>query len=53
VESTAEPRTPKESDEFGKGVVLYLKNEKIVGVLLWNVFKAVPIARQVFDPNLN
>ena len=47
-ETVTEPRKPIESDEFGKGVVLYLKNDKVVGVLLWNVFKSVPIARQVF-----
>ena len=34
-------------DEYGKGVILYLRDETIVGVLLWNVFKRIPIARQV------
>ncbi len=42
-----EPRTPTSGDDFGKGVIFYLKNDKIVGVLLWNVFKRIPIARQV------
>ena len=34
-------------DDFGKGVILYLKNDVLVGCLMWNVFKKVPIARQV------
>ena len=41
------PRTPSSRDDYGKGVIFYLKDDKIVGVLLWNVFKAIPIARQV------
>jgi programmed cell death 8 (apoptosis-inducing factor) len=40
-------KTPSSNDEFGKGVVLYLRNNTVVGVLLWNVFKRIPIARQV------
>jgi apoptosis-inducing factor 1 len=40
-------RKPFSSDEFGKGVILYLKNDVLVGVLCWNVFTKIPIARQV------
>lgn len=40
-------RKPFSDDEFGKGVILYLKNNVLVGVLLWNVFTKIPIARQV------
>lgn len=36
-------------EEFDKGVVLYLKNEVVVGCLMWNVFKQVPIARQLIQ----
>uniref|UniRef100_H2YWN8 FAD/NAD(P)-binding domain-containing protein n=1 Tax=Ciona savignyi TaxID=51511 RepID=H2YWN8_CIOSA len=35
------------SEEFGKGVVFYLRQQKVVGVLLWNVFGRMPIARKV------
>jgi programmed cell death 8 (apoptosis-inducing factor) len=38
---------PTGEHEYGKGVVLYLKNDVVVGALMWNVFKKVPIARQV------
>ncbi|TPX30307.1 hypothetical protein SmJEL517_g06105 [Synchytrium microbalum] len=38
----------KDDEEYGKGVVFYLSPEKrIVGVLMWNVFGKVPLARQV------
>lgn len=43
----ADAREPSSNDEYGKGVVLYLKDDVIVGVLLWNVFRKIPIARQV------
>lgn len=45
--SSPDLRQPSNFDDFGKGVILYLRNETIVGVLLWNVFKRIPIARQV------
>jgi len=46
---SVEPRKPFSHDEFGKGVVLYLKNDILVGVLLWNVFTKVPIARRLIQ----
>lgn len=52
-QKSSDLRTPTSIDEYGKGVVLYMKNESIVGVLLWNVFKRIPIARQVFYPTSN
>lgn len=33
-------------NEFKRGVVYYLKNKKIVGVLLWNVFDRVEEAQR-------
>lgn len=33
--------------DFGKGVVFYLDGEKIVGILLWNVFNRISIARKI------
>ena len=35
------------SEEFGKGVVFYMKGKRVVGVVLWNVFNRMPIARKV------
>ena len=47
VEET-DPVCPKpESDEFGKGVVFYRRNNVIVGILLWNTFNKMSIARKV------
>eukprot|EP00118_Oscarella_pearsei_P025843 m.308889 g.308889 ORF g.308889 m.308889 type:complete len:620 (+) comp44998_c0_seq1:54-1913(+) len=37
------------SFDFGKGVVFYLKNQKIVGILCWNVFNQIPVARRIID----
>ncbi|XP_078481525.1 apoptosis-inducing factor 1, mitochondrial [Ciona intestinalis] len=39
--------TTASSEEFGKGVVFYLRQQKVVGVLLWNVFGRMPIARKM------
>jgi len=37
----------QEGEDYGKGVIFYLKENKIVGVLLWNVFNRMNIARRV------
>jgi len=42
---------PVEGEQYGKGVVFYLREKKIVGVLLWNVFNKMPIARKVIKEN--
>jgi len=34
-------------EDYGKGVIFYLQENKIVGVLLWNVFNRMNIARKV------
>ena len=42
--------TPKQeelSEDFGKGVVFYLRNDIVVGILLWNVFNKMPVARKI------
>jgi len=36
-------------DGFGKGVVFYMKEKKIVGILLWNIFSQMPIARRIIS----
>lgn len=41
---------PTESDgkdDFNKGVIFYLRDEKVVGVLLWNVFNRIGTARRI------
>ena len=44
------PQAPVK-DDYGKGVVFYLKNDVVVGVLLWNVFNKINIARRVLREN--
>jgi apoptosis-inducing factor 1 len=40
--------TTAETDaNYNKGVVFYLKENKVVGIVLWNVFNRIPIARKV------
>lgn len=61
-DSTAEPSTdptkpavktlpqdcpPSTEDNYGKGVVFYMQDDRIVGILLWNVFNRISIARKV------
>ena len=33
-------------EDYGKGVIFYLRDNKIVGFVLWNVFSKMPIARR-------
>lgn len=47
-ESNESSKQASGEHEWGKGVVLYLKDDVVVGALMWNVFRKVPIARQVF-----
>eukprot|EP01135_Chromosphaera_perkinsii_P000140 Nk52_evm36s32 gene=Nk52_evmTU36s32 len=34
-------------EEYGKGVVFYMRDKRVVGVLLWNVFDKIPQARKL------
>lgn len=38
-----EPASP----DFGKGVIFYMKNNKVVGILLWNIFNRIGLARTI------
>lgn len=37
----------KEGEKYGKGVLFYLQDDVVVGVLMWNVFGRMPLARKV------
>jgi hypothetical protein len=37
--------TPPE--DYGKGIIFYLRNKVVVGVVMWNVFNKMAIARQL------
>lgn len=44
--ATATP-SDSENEDFGKGVVFYLRDDKIIGIVLWNVFNRINTARAV------
>ncbi|CAF1340302.1 unnamed protein product, partial [Didymodactylos carnosus] len=39
-------------DDYGKGVVFYLKEGRVVGIVLWNVHDRIPIARKIIKDQL-
>lgn len=38
---------PEEQENYGKGIVFYLRDNVVVGLVMWNVFNKMPIARKV------
>lgn len=42
-------RAPETGDDFGKGIVFYLRDNVIVGIALWNVFNRMSIARRIIN----
>ena len=46
-ETKATKTTDEKKDDYSKGVVFYLKENKVVGIVLWNIFNRIPIARKV------
>lgn len=36
-----------EEDDYGKGIIFYVRDNKIVGIILWNVFNRINIARKI------
>lgn len=38
---------PTKFEDFGKGVVFYLRDDVVVGIVLWNIFNRMSIARRV------
>lgn len=47
-EDTDDQAVTKNSKEYGKGVVFYLRDKVVVGIIMWNVFNRMAIARQVW-----
>lgn len=43
----AGPGTEAEARRYERGVVFYLRERRVVGVLLWNLFNRMHVARQV------
>ncbi|KRT81561.1 FAD dependent oxidoreductase [Oryctes borbonicus] len=36
-------------EDFGKGIIFYLRDDIVVGIMLWNVFNRMQVARQVLQ----
>lgn len=45
--NSAVPQAPGEGEDYGKGVIFYLRDNVVVGIVLWNIFNRMPIARKV------
>nr|XP_033497661.1 apoptosis-inducing factor 1, mitochondrial isoform X9 [Epinephelus lanceolatus] len=45
--SSPAPAMVQHQDEYGKGVIFYLRDKVVVGIILWNVFNRMPIARKI------
>jgi len=46
------PHPPQQGEEYGKGVIFYTRNDVVVGLVLWNVFNKMPIARRILKEGL-
>ncbi|KAK4311926.1 hypothetical protein Pmani_016614 [Petrolisthes manimaculis] len=44
---SSSPHSPQTGEDYGKGVVFYLRDNVVVGIVLWNVFNRMPIARKI------
>lgn len=42
-------REPTEADKFKKGVIFYQRNDTVVGIVLWNLYNNMHIARRVLN----
>ncbi|NXI76253.1 AIFM1 factor, partial [Rhipidura dahli] len=45
--SSPTPQVPQQGEDYGKGVIFYLRDKVVVGIVLWNIFNRMPIARKV------
>uniref|UniRef100_A0A8C3DSL8 Apoptosis-inducing factor 1, mitochondrial n=1 Tax=Corvus moneduloides TaxID=1196302 RepID=A0A8C3DSL8_CORMO len=45
--SSPTPQVPQQGEDYGKGVIFYLRDKVVVGIVLWNIFNRMPIARKI------
>lgn len=45
--ANAESSSVVDKDDFGKGVIFYMRDKSVVGIVLWNVFNRMPLARKI------
>lgn len=44
------PRSPDSGDDYDKGVVFYLRDDGVVvGIVLWNIFNRMSVARKIIN----
>ncbi|XP_057367402.1 apoptosis-inducing factor 1, mitochondrial-like isoform X2 [Daphnia carinata] len=43
---------PVQGEHYGKGIVFYTRNDVVVGMVLWNVFNKIPVARRILKEGL-
>uniref|UniRef100_A0A8C5Y892 Apoptosis-inducing factor 1, mitochondrial n=1 Tax=Microcebus murinus TaxID=30608 RepID=A0A8C5Y892_MICMU len=41
------PQAPVQGEDYGKGVIFYLRNKVVQGIVLWNIFSRMPIAGKI------
>ncbi|XP_064636446.1 apoptosis-inducing factor 1, mitochondrial-like isoform X2 [Lineus longissimus] len=44
--------SPTVSENYGKGVVFYTKDDVVVGIVLWNVFNKMGVARKIIKDGI-
>ncbi|XP_051550537.1 apoptosis-inducing factor 1, mitochondrial-like isoform X2 [Myxocyprinus asiaticus] len=45
--TASSPSAVQQEEDYGKGVIFYLRDKVVVGIVLWNVFNRMPIARKI------
>nr|XP_053628823.1 apoptosis-inducing factor 1, mitochondrial-like isoform X1 [Cherax quadricarinatus] len=44
---SSDPHAPLKGEDYGKGIIFYLRENIVVGIVLWNVYNRMPIARKI------
>lgn len=47
MKESSQLHAPVKGEDYGKGIVFYTRNDVVVGMVLWNVFNKIPVARRV------
>lgn len=50
-EDSVKSEQSTKNEDFGKGIVFYLRDDVVVGIVLWNIFNRMSIARRVLTGN--
>lgn len=50
--SKSSTQNAQQNDNYGKGIIFYLRDKVVVGLVMWNVFNKMPIARKILKENV-